>query len=298
MSEYYIRREGDDEANGPYNLDQLSSLIEADKLDTEAFFYNPDSEEWETISSNQALMDLLYPKKRKLTLRSEEPKPPTAEVPAAPETASDSVEGNSVESDESENSGDDSAASSGEQETDSGTKLKTAKSDPEPDAPKPISVKDMLAQAEGRDREDAKGKTPTEIKASAAYTGMISTTVLLFLSAACLGYIDFKTIESADVMLMVKSPYFIAAAIDLMLGVVLLLQVTLIYPLVRFRAALGIGFFTPFYYSTQEPLLLISNLLIMVGIYFCTAAIKKGNSLAFLLVGLAGVIGYAYRLFL
>ena len=36
MREYYVRKEGDEEASGPYNLDQITSLIEAGKLDKEA----------------------------------------------------------------------------------------------------------------------------------------------------------------------------------------------------------------------------------------------------------------------
>ncbi len=63
MREYYIRKEGDEEASGPYNLDQITSLIEAGKLDKEAYVYDIDKEEWIPIEENEELMDILYPQK-------------------------------------------------------------------------------------------------------------------------------------------------------------------------------------------------------------------------------------------
>ena len=72
MREYFIRKEGDDESSGPYNLDQITSLIEAGKLDKETDVYDIDQEQWITIEENEELMEILYPQKKKL--------PPTGRV--------------------------------------------------------------------------------------------------------------------------------------------------------------------------------------------------------------------------
>ncbi|MBT6379477.1 MAG: DUF4339 domain-containing protein, partial [Opitutales bacterium] len=48
MREYYIRREGDEDAKGPYDIDQLSSLFEAGKVERDAYVYDIDQETWIT----------------------------------------------------------------------------------------------------------------------------------------------------------------------------------------------------------------------------------------------------------
>ena len=75
MREYYIRREGDEDANGPYDIDQLSSLFEAGKLEKNAYVYDIDNESWITIEECEELMKILFPEKKKLTLRSNDPTP-------------------------------------------------------------------------------------------------------------------------------------------------------------------------------------------------------------------------------
>jgi len=75
MREYYIRREGDEDANGPYDIDQLSSLFEAGKLEKDAYVYDIDNETWITIEECEELMKILFPEKKKLTLRSDDPEP-------------------------------------------------------------------------------------------------------------------------------------------------------------------------------------------------------------------------------
>ena len=66
MREYYIRKEGDKETSGPYNLNQITSLIEAGKLDKETDIYDIDQELWITIEDNEELMEILYSQKKKL----------------------------------------------------------------------------------------------------------------------------------------------------------------------------------------------------------------------------------------
>ena len=56
MREYYIRREGDEDASGPYNIDQITSLFEAGKLEKEAFVYDIDGENWIPIEECSELM--------------------------------------------------------------------------------------------------------------------------------------------------------------------------------------------------------------------------------------------------
>ncbi|MEM9160344.1 MAG: hypothetical protein AAGB46_14965, partial [Verrucomicrobiota bacterium] len=69
MAEFYIRREGDEDASGPFDMDQIISLVEVGKLDTDAYYYDIDAEDWIKIADNKEMMDTLFPQKKKLSLR-------------------------------------------------------------------------------------------------------------------------------------------------------------------------------------------------------------------------------------
>ncbi|MCH6256372.1 hypothetical protein MLD52_07420 [Puniceicoccaceae bacterium K14] len=301
--EFYIRRDGDEDAIGPYNFDQLSSLVDAGKLDGDAYYYDMESEKWLKISSNQELMGSLYPTKRKLSLR----KTDEADVPVSPEEEApngDKVETPSEEptetpspEDEENEQSDDLAGEPSTPEENSEAESPTstptlAQKEEEPQ--KELSVVDMLAAAEGRHLQDTHGKTPTEIKAKVAYLCMQQCIVLLFVSAATMIYMDLDNIMSADAVKILKSPFVIVALIDILLGLFLSLQVTALYPLIRFRAAIGIGFFTMIFFSIGQPILLIGNLLMMGAIYFATAVVELKKAYILLAVALLGILSYAY----
>ena len=261
MSEYYIRREGDEDASGPYNMDQITSLVEAGKLDKTAFYYDIEKEEWLPISGNEALMGELYPEKKKLSLRKE---PEPSEEEKAEQAKKEKK-----------------------------PKLKKKEKEEEP---KGITIEAMLAQAEGREGDDPSGKSPLEKKSFAAFLALRSLTLLSLLSAIVLGVIDLEVLLSANIMEYYKSPYIIVGFIDFIFFVCLLLQVTDIYPLIRFRAAVGAGLFTLLFYATGEPILIIGNLLLMVSFYFGTAVINTSKAVITLVIGSLGILGFAYVL--
>jgi len=72
MEEYYIRKEGDEEARGPFTIEQLSSLVEAEQVDRETFYYESSTEEWVQISTNEQLIATLFPEKKKLKIKPKE----------------------------------------------------------------------------------------------------------------------------------------------------------------------------------------------------------------------------------
>lgn len=307
MREYYIRREGDEDASGPFDIDQISSLIEANKLDPEAYFYDIETESWLPISSNAELMDTLFPKKRKLSLRTDESeaeKKRLAEEEAA-KAAAAKAEAEGTSSEELANPSDEAAAEDAKAEE----AKKTEKDDPKekkgkkgkkgakPDERPKLEVTKMLAVAEGR-ADDASGKSPREKQAAVAFFGLRFLTLFFISSILAMAFIEKDLLMTADAIAMAKSPYLIIAVFDLVVTATLLLQVTEVYPLLRFRAAIGAGLLTMLFYSSGDTILLISNLLLMGAIYFCSAIIK----IRFLIVcgsaGVLGILGYAYSFFL
>ncbi len=255
MREYYIRKEGDEEASGPYNLDQITSLIEAGKLDKEAYVYDIDKEEWIPIEENEELMDILYPKKTKLTLQTE---PEETEE----EKASDKKSKKDSKQSESENQ-------------------KAG-----------ISVQTMLAQAEGREGDDLSGKSPVEKRAQSAFLGLRFTTLFVLGSAVTMAFLEWDLVKTANAIQMVRSPYILFGIADVLLGIVLLLQVTEIYPLVRFRAAIGLGTLSILFFTSGDLLLALANIVLSVSIYFCTATLNTRKVIPFCVTGVLGLAGY------
>jgi hypothetical protein len=70
MQEFYIRNESDTEARGPFNLEQLASLIDSGQLTLETLFYDAINEQWAIVGSNPELKATLFPEKKKLAVRA------------------------------------------------------------------------------------------------------------------------------------------------------------------------------------------------------------------------------------
>jgi hypothetical protein len=275
MREYYIRREGDEDANGPYDIDQLSSLFEAGKLEKDAYVYDIDNETWITIEECEELMKILFPEKKKLTLRSDDPEP----------------EPDSEESDESEEKPTETAKGDKKSKNKANSKKQTE--EPVEKKKQSISVTQMLAQAEGRDSEKPGGKSPIEKRAQAAFIGLRFATLFILGSAASMICLELDLVLAADFLKMLKSPYLIFAMVDLILGFFLILQVTEVFPLVRFRAAIGLGTLSILFLTSGEPLLAASNAVLAISTYLCTATLSLPRAaIPFGITGTLGLIGY------
>ena len=70
--EYYIRNESDTEARGPFNLEQITSLAENGQVTDETVYYNAETEQWVSVGSDLELKALLFPEKKKLTIRAKQ----------------------------------------------------------------------------------------------------------------------------------------------------------------------------------------------------------------------------------
>ena len=68
--EYYIRSADSDTARGPFSIDKLASLAEADQVDNETLFYMEDTAEWLAIGANDELRRQVFPEKKKLGLKA------------------------------------------------------------------------------------------------------------------------------------------------------------------------------------------------------------------------------------
>lgn len=67
--EYYIREASENEARGPFNLEQLISLAETGQVTVETLWYDAALEDWTAIGATEELKGSLFPEKRKLRMK-------------------------------------------------------------------------------------------------------------------------------------------------------------------------------------------------------------------------------------
>lgn len=70
--EFYIRQPSENEARGPYTLEQMTSLAETNEVAPETLYYEAMTEQWTAIRDNAALHEALFPQKKVLRIKKKE----------------------------------------------------------------------------------------------------------------------------------------------------------------------------------------------------------------------------------
>lgn len=160
----------------------------------------------------------------------------------------------------------------------------------------PIEVTDFLAAAEGK-TEDTKDKSEHIVMADRCAKigiwGCIAT-LLVAASGEILPSIDVLTQFTAIKLL--HNPLVALGVLDLVLSILLGLGVISLYPFVRFRAMLGMGFLGFVFYSQGQPLLLLAAVAGSLGLYTCTFVLSYGAIGISLLLSLGGMGALAFLL--
>ncbi|MGA3006664.1 MAG: DUF4339 domain-containing protein [Opitutaceae bacterium] len=241
--EFYIRNAGATEARGPFTQEQLSSLAEAGQVGLDTLYYESGSEKWVPVGANADLKSVLFPEKRKLTVKP---------------------------------------------------KVNVATLNIDHDNQEPISVSDMLAAAEGKTADTKHAKDPAIARGRAAKIGLHACTALLFIAAASELLPSIDILSALDVNKIVGQPLIFLGALDFFLCLLLLLQMVTLYPFVRFRAALGLGFIGFLFWVRGETPPLLAVAAASLGLYLCTIFVDflaLGVSVG---LGLAGMLAFAY----
>jgi hypothetical protein len=160
----------------------------------------------------------------------------------------------------------------------------------------PITVEDMLAGAEGRTDDTKDKKDPAIAQAKAARIGMWSAVVCLILAAAGELLPAADAISSMDIGKLLGQPLAFLGALDLFVATMLGLGVVTFYPVVRFRAAAGLGFFGFLFFAQGLPLPMLAVLAGSAGLYFATVWVELLPVTVASALGLAGSAGAAYFL--
>ena len=166
---------------------------------------------------------------------------------------------------------------------------------PEEEDAEKLNIEDILAAAEG-DTEETKSKKAKAVwqHRTVAYTSFALTLTFLLSTAGFL-YLHLGTIRTQNMDLIISNPFLIIAAIDLFLTICLALSVTTVYPVVRFRAAVGLAFLALYFYSFGEPIMAALISISMVSTFINTFTTRAS---LFLFTGPGSVGGMAAFMFL
>jgi hypothetical protein len=166
---------------------------------------------------------------------------------------------------------------------------------PDEDA-KPITVNDMLDAAEGRS-EDTRGKADPEIAmARAAKIGMIGAIVALVAAAAGEVMPGLDALMSMDPAKLITKPLVFLGVIDLALAAMLGLGMSAIYPVVRFRAALGLGLMGFMFFAQGAGPELTAVVVGSIGLYCSTIFVSLIPVVAAVAAAVGGMGFLAWRL--
>ncbi len=216
--ELYIRNESETEARGPFSPQQVADLAEAGQVSADTLIYDATTEQWVALNTNAELMAVVFPEKRKLSLKAKE--------------------------------------------------IKTLNKPDE--GAKPITVNDMLAAAEGRTDDTKDKRDPEGEMARAAKFGLYGALVALLLAAAGELLPSTEALMAMDMAKLMERPFVFFGLFDLALVVLLALGMVTLYPVVRFRAALGLGLMGFIFYAQGLSVPLLQVLLGCAGLYCCT----------------------------
>ena len=157
----------------------------------------------------------------------------------------------------------------------------------------PITVQQFLDAAEGK-TDDTKGKKDRSLDMmKAAMWGTRGAAAIMLVSAVALMLPGVEAIVALDVGKLLAKPLIFLGALDLVLGLLLLLGVISLYPFVRFRAVFGLGFLGFVFWTQGSSGALLPLLAGSAGLYFSTIFVSYLPLAVALVAGLGGMIALA-----
>jgi hypothetical protein len=164
----------------------------------------------------------------------------------------------------------------------------------------------MLAAAEGHTKETKHVRTRRMWEDRTAAMSVPILGSLLIVSALSVLYPSWNIIngilneQEGAIQMLFQRPVVFLGALDLIMGIFLFLNATEIFPLIRFRAMIGSGFFTVVHASAflngdpQAFWLALCSLGFGVGLYTCTITLRFYLMVVAAAIGIASTLGIAW----
>jgi len=167
-----------------------------------------------------------------------------------------------------------------------------------------ISVEDMLAAAEGDTEETKHLRESAKWQDKAAAISMPVLGFIMLISAFNNVFPNFSVImevvNEENYLLLIEKPLLLVGVADLFLAIFLFLGVSDIFPMVRFRVMLGLGYFGYFHWGQWQTgdetsmFLMAAGIAGSLGVFVCTLTLRFSLMVIFGLMGLAGMGCYGY----
>jgi len=161
-----------------------------------------------------------------------------------------------------------------------------------------LNVESMLAAAEGDTEEKRKLTRQKKSFDRAANLSATSLGLMMIFSALFMILPLIPQIEGAfsnnNVAQIFNYPTILIGVFDLVLGVLLILSVTEVFPLARGRAMLTLGFGVYVGWAIGDPLVIVLTAAAGIGIFMATLAQSMHTMIIALVFGLGGNVYLAY----
>src|SRR5690554_432680 len=69
MQTFYIRQPNEEEGRGPYNKEQLETLVIAGQINDESMYYIEEDQSWHLLREHPELSSRLFPKKMNMQMK-------------------------------------------------------------------------------------------------------------------------------------------------------------------------------------------------------------------------------------
>lgn len=173
-----------------------------------------------------------------------------------------------------------------------------AKPEVETKDPGGINVESMLAAAEGETAEKKKLTRQKKSFERAATISAVGLGLMMLFSALFMILPLMPVLQSAigdqQFATIFNHPAALIGGFDLTMAILILLSVTEVYPLVRGRAMLGLGFGVYVGWSLGDPILMGVSAAAGVGIFLATISQSLNSMIAAFILGIGGNLYLAY----
>ncbi len=164
-----------------------------------------------------------------------------------------------------------------------------------------LTVSDMLAAAEGNTEETKHLKRKSKLSEKAAAMSMPVLGVIFLLSAFAFLYPGVSVIQTIldekEYALLLDHPMLMVGILDLFLALCCFLHVTDIFPFLRFRAMLGLGYFTYTFWALQDTKMMLAAVVSSLCIFVITITLNLPLMILCIVLGIGGMAMIAVSAF-
>ncbi|OPZ74528.1 MAG: hypothetical protein BWY82_00658 [Verrucomicrobia bacterium ADurb.Bin474] len=167
--------------------------------------------------------------------------------------------------------------------------------DPDPDTG--VNVEGILAAAEGKTADTKHKYEALESMEKAASIALPGMGILLLISGITLLFPEIEHLflyPDTGFLVILSRPFLLFGAFDIFCGIAALLAVSETFPVIRFRAALGLGLFGFMFWAWSSPLLAAMVAITSFCMFMITISKRNTTMTVSVIIGIVCALVVAY----